>query len=172
MTMMKMTNNIHLSTDRSRGVDNDHSKGRNQCEMQLLWEPSTVAGNALELWWWLWWWWGYDDDDYEYEDVLMMMRMMMMSQWCKVGIMGIMRMNERISTIEKLDFWREKTHGKSYARGSPVSHSTSTRGVWSAWQVWKVFKKIAQSTEMNCSIGLYNCIVIQIYYHCEPFIWR
>ena len=40
---------IHLSTDRSRGVDNDHSKRGNQCEMQLLGEPSTVASNALEL---------------------------------------------------------------------------------------------------------------------------
>ena len=30
--IVTMMNNIHLSTDRSRGVDNDHSKRRNQCE--------------------------------------------------------------------------------------------------------------------------------------------
>ena len=61
---------LYLSTNRNRCVDNNHSKGRNECKMQLLWEPSTVASNALELWWLLWWWWWckwrwrcFDDDD-------------------------------------------------------------------------------------------------------------
>ena len=120
----------YLSTNRSRCVDNDHSKGRNECKMQLLWEPSTVASNALKLWWLLWWWWWckwrwrcFDDDDEPamhnkhhgvYED-----------EWENLN-------NWKIRLLGK------KTHSKSYARGSPVSHSTSTRGVWSAWQVWKV----------------------------------